>query len=427
MEPIKVILIGAGNRGQAYTNLMRDGHFRVVAVAEPVDVERNMIRDLHGIPEENCYTTWEPLLERPRFADLAIIATVDNLHYAPAMKAIELGYHLLLEKPAAPTARECADIANAAKAKGVKVLVGHVLRYTPFFGYIKNMIDEGKLGRVMTIHHCECVANVHQSHSYVRGNWGNTAESAPMILAKSCHDLDILQWLIGSPCRRVQSFGALSYFRRENAPADAPDYCVDGCPHADTCYYNAVALYKHDSAAPNWSWFKHAATKSPHPTEEDIDWVLRHTQYGKCVFKCNNDVVDHQVVNLQFENGATASFNMSAFNEGGRYIRVMGTDGEVYGDMEENTITYFNFATRQRTVIHPSVQKLSGDIAGGHGGGDKGLVEILYRYLAEDYQGDILSEIGISVRNHLIAFAAEQSRLENCIIDMQEYESTYLM
>ncbi len=419
MKELSVVLIGAGSRGRIYTDNMTDDRFRVVAVADPVKQQRDYIKNLHGISEDMCFDSWEQLLALPKLADVAIIATSDSMHYAPAMKAIELGYHLLLEKPVAPTYAECREMADMAKKKGVKALVCHVLRYTPFFRTIKDYIDEGKLGKVISVHHSECVGNVHQSHSFVRGNWGNEARSSNMLLAKSCHDMDILQWLVGSKCKQVASFGSLSYFKKENAPQGAPEYCIEGCPYGDTCHYNAVKLYLEDEEN---DWFRNAATKMHKPSNSDVEKVLRTTQYGKCVFKCDNDVVDHQTVSLEYENGAVASFNMCAFNQGGRYIRIMGTEGELYGDMEENIIDYYSFATREHTVVNPLSEKLAGDITGGHGGGDAGLVEVLYQYIVQDYDGDMLSEIGISVENHAIAFAAEQARVENRVITMEEFE-----
>ena len=423
MKKLKVVLIGAGNRGRTYTKYMKQSEkFEIVGVAEPLEDRRELVRELHNIPEENCFDTWETLLARPKFADIAIISTSDALHYAPAMKAIELGYNLLLEKPAAPTPEQCADIANAAKAKGVKVLVCHVLRYTVFWGKMKKMIEEGCIGDVMSVHHVECVGNIHQSHSYVRGNWGNTAESSNMLLAKSCHDIDLIQWLIGSKCTHAQSFGSLSYFRRENAPEGAPEYCHEGCPHEADCYYAAQKIYGINARG----WYRGHAIQKPNPTEEMLNEMMRTTQYGKCVFKCNNDVVDHQVVNMEFENGAVASFNMSGFNKGGRQIRIMGTDGELYGSHGDGVFYYYNFKTKETKEIKPSEEAVGESIASGHGGGDGGIVEALYKYIAEGIVDSTLSEIGISVQNHLIVFAAEEARLNKTVVDVQAYTAKYL-
>ena len=418
MKKIKLVVIGAGGRGRTYTSKMDKERFEIVAVAEPNIERRNIFKELHNIPDEMCFDSYEQLLDLPKFADVAMITTTDSLHYAPAMKAIEKGYHLLLEKPVAPTPQECVDIANFAREKGVKVMVCHVLRYTKFFLKIKEMIDNGDLGEVISIHHSENVGNLHHSHSYVRGNWGNSTRSSNMLLAKSCHDIDILQWLIGSKCKNVQSFGLLSHFRSENAPEGAPEYCMDGCPHKDTCYYDTGFIY---AKGVDNNFNRHVFQKSE-VSDEENERVLRSTQYGKCVYKCDNDVVDHQVVNLEYENGTLVSFNMCAFNEGGRYIRVMGTNGEVYGEMDRNTLDYYDFRTREHTTIRPWEKNLTGSIIHGHGGGDDAMVESLYRYIAEDYKDETISEIDISVESHLTVFAAEESRHNNVVVNVNDYK-----
>ncbi len=418
MNPLKVILIGAGDRGRIYVDKMNE-RFQVVGVADPVPELRQFIKEKYGLKEENCFESWDQILAVPKFADIAVISTMDRLHYAPCMKAIEVGYDILLEKPVSPDYQECVAMANAAKEKGTKVLVCHVLRYAPFFMKIKEMIDEGKIGKVLSVHHTECVGHVHQSHSFVRGNWGNSERSSSMILQKCCHDMDIIQWLVGSKCAKVHSFGSLSHFTEENAPEGAPERCDKTCPKYDTCYYNAVKLYVEDEKN---TWFREAATKTSVPSNEEVAEALKTTQYGKCVYKCDNDVVDHQVVNLEFENGAVASFNMSAFNEGGRYIRVMGTDGELSGSIGDMLLEFFDFRTRQKTSIDLVNATASNSIVGGHGGGDQGLINSLYDYITGKCDASQLSVIDISVQNHLISFAAEKSRLENKIIDLREFE-----
>ncbi|MBP3448462.1 MAG: Gfo/Idh/MocA family oxidoreductase [Clostridia bacterium] len=419
MKVLNVILIGAGDRGRIYVNRMPSEKFKVVGVAEPVAKLREYIKETFNLPEEMCFESWEDILAQPKLADVAVISTMDRMHYEPTMKAIEKGYDILLEKPVSPDFNECVAMANAAKEKGTKVLVCHVLRYAPFFMKIKEMIEEGKIGQVLSVHHTECVGHVHQSHSFVRGNWGNSQESSCMILQKCCHDMDIIQWLVGSRCKRVHSFGSLTHFTEENAPKGAPERCDNTCPVYDTCYYNAVKLYLEDEKN---SWFRMAATKKESPTNEDVAEALKTTQYGKCVYKCNNDVVDHQVVNLEFENGAVASFNMSAFNEGGRYIRVMGTDGELSGSIGDMQLDFFDFRTRQKTSIDLENATASNSIVGGHGGGDQGLMNALYDYITGACDGDKLSNIAISVENHLISFAAEKSRLENVIVDLDDFQ-----
>ena len=352
-------------------------------------------------------TAWEQLLAQPKLADLAVIATQDSMHYAPAMKALAAGYDVLLEKPLARTEEECIELREQARKYGRKFMVCHVLRYTPFYSRVKQLIDEGVLGDIVTIVHTEGLGNVHQSHSFVRGNWGNTAKSNFMLLAKSCHDIDLLQWLMKKKCTKIQSFGSLQYFRRENAPADAPERCIDGCPHAETCPYNAVKLYLDDKSN---MWFRTTSTGKVDPTDEDVRYALRHTQYGKCVFQCDNDAVDHQVVNMEFADKSTASFTMSCFNYNGRKSNIMGTKGEMFLDFEGDEIRIFHFEGRWWETIHIN-GRVDGTLVGGHGGGDPGIVNALYDYMTGAKTADEVSEIGISCENTCLVFAAERSRL----------------
>ena len=413
----KVILIGAGSRGNAYTRIGKEiDLFEVVAVAEPVDARRNFVAKRHGLTEENLYTTWEPLIAKGKIADAAIIATMDRDHFAPTMAAIEAGYDILLEKPVSPLPEECRAIEDAAKKKGVKVLICHVLRYTPFFRAMKKMIDDGRVGEVINIEHTEAVGNIHQSHSFVRGNWGNSERSSFMLLQKSCHDMDILQWLVGKNCKRVQSFGSLTYFKRENAPEGAPEFCIDGCPKADTCPYNAVKLYLESDS----TWFRTTSTLNPEPTDADVEKAIRTTNYGRCVFKCDNDVVDHQVVNLEFEGGTICTFTMSAFNTGGRFIRIMGTKGEIVAEAAKPTFIYRNLETREEEELSIENQICNDTITAGHGGGDTGIMYSFYDMLNGKVDKE-LSNIEISVKNHMIAFAAEKSRLEGRIVSLDEF------
>ena len=427
MKKFSVILIGAGGRGTEYVKRMHalPEKYEVIAVAEPLESCRRNIQEMCNIPDEMCFTNWEDILAKPKFADLAIIATMDDLHYAPAMKAIELGYHLLLEKPVAQTAQECADIALAAEKKGVSVLVCHVLRYAPFYKTLKKVLMDGTIGEIMSVIHVEAVGNVHQSHSYIRGDWHDEKETTPMLLAKSCHDLDILQWLLNKPCKKVTSFGDLTYFRAENAPEGAPVRCADGgCPIADTCPYNCIKLYYDDK---DNSWFRRACartvSKNRKPTDEEVLQALKTTDYGLCVFHANNNVVDHQVVNMEFEGGATVQFTMNAFNKGGRYIRLFGTKGEIFAYAADTEITIYTFEDKSTRQIPVEQQEES--ILGGHGGGDDGIVLELYDYLSGNYTGYCAADISRSVKNHLIGFAAEKARHNDSVENIDNYFKSF--
>lgn len=415
MKKLTVATIGAGGRGKAYTDEMFNmpDKYQVVSVTEPVAERREYIKNKFGISDSMCFTNWDDFFKLGKIADLVIIATMDKDHFVPVMRAIELGYDILLEKPVSPSPAECKKMALAAKEKGVKVLVCHVLRYSPIYMAIKKAIDDGLLGNIISVNAEECVGNTHQSHSFVRGNWGNSTKSSPMLLQKCCHDLDIFQWLIGKKIKKVQSFGALTYFNEQNAPEGSPEYCYQGCPASEKCPYNAVKIYR--DMREDWWYAKHAVG-IPDPDEESIDHILKNTQYGKCVFKCDNDVVDHQTLNALYEDDVTLTFTMTAFNRGGRSIHIFGTKGELLAD--EDKISLFDFETRE-TIDIPVVIPNPDNI--GHGGGDYGIVCALYDYISGTYTGNAVSDIGISVENHIAVFAAEKSRLEGTIVDVDEY------
>ena len=418
MEKKTLIVIGCGSRGKGYSDkaLAMNGKFEIVGIAEPILEKQEYFKKKYGVPETRIFNSWEPLLALGKIADAAIISTMDRDHFAPAVEAMRVGYDLLLEKPVCPTADECIELYRIAKELGRRVIVCHVLRYTPFFNALKKLIDSGRIGKVMNIQHIEAVGNTHQSHSFVRGKWGNSERSSCMILQKSCHDMDILQWLIGKKCLSVHSFGELSYFCEKNAPAGAPEFCIDGCPEGENCPYNAVKLYYDDKKN---GWFRGAAANMHEPTDEAVLEAIKTTNWGRCVYRCDNDVVDHQVVNLQFEDGVIASFTMSAFTKGGREIRIMGTEGEMFSTMDSDNITLFDFKTRKTEQI-PIADMLKGNtITEGHGGGDAGIMKAFYDMLCGIDCGN-LSDIEISVRNHMIAFAAEESRLTGMAVKVRD-------
>lgn len=431
MEKLKYILIGAGNRGGTYSaSGFEYGKFEMVAVADPDDFLRNYIGDKYNVPVDKRFRSYEEVLSLEKFADFAMITTQDQLHFAPAMMAIDRGYNLLLEKPIAPTPEECLAIANAAEAKGVRVLVCHVLRYTPFCRKVKEVIASGKLGKIRSVVHSEGVGNIHYSHSYVRGNWRNSETSSDMLLAKSCHDLDLLQWLLGSQCKKVQSFGSQSYFIHENCPEGAPKRCIEGCPHSGECPYDARKIYR-DFSYEEGGWLRCAATAREFPTDEDIDWVLRESKYGRCVFQCDNNVVDHQTVNLEYENGETVVFTMAAFNKGGRRIHIMGTKGELIST-DFNTFSLFLYCDEDKNSpryghnLELNVRTKDGEIeqttSGGHGGGDAGIMHDLWMLLGEGKTTSSISDVRTSANNHLTVFAAEQSRKNGGIlVDVDQF------
>ena len=423
MKQITAILIGAGGRGTTYARKMlaMSEKYKIVAVADPIAEKRRVIKEMFDIPENMCFTDWKDVLTLPKMADMVIIATSDDLHYGPAMKAISLGYDLLLEKPVAQTVRECTDIANAAREKGVSVLVCHVLRYTPFFKKVKSIIESGMIGDVVSVDQIEAVGDIHFSHSFVRGNWHSEKEATPMVLAKTCHDLDMIQWLIDKPCKKVSSFGRLTYFTEKNAPANTPRQCIDGnCPLAETCHYNCEKIYIENTNGLVWKdIFKKQVATHPDFTDEELREALKRTDYGLCVFHANNDMVDNQVVNMEFADGVTAHLTLNAFNSGGRFIRIYGTKGELFAYASGKSIHVFTFADRKSQEIPVEVTEES--IAGGHGGGDYGIVYDMYDYLTGNYVGNSVADIRVSVANHMIGFAAEEARHNDIVVQMDDY------
>lgn len=400
MQLKTAVLIGAGDRGaRAYAPyaLNHPHELKIIAVAEPNEERRNRVIHTHGISEENSFSTWEQILASERIADIAIICTMDRSHYEPTLKALELGYHVLLEKPMSPDPKECILMEQAARKYDRQLTICHVLRYTEFWSTIKKVITEGTIGEVASLQLNENVEIMHMSHSFVRGNWNNKAASSPMILQKSCHDMDIISYVMDKKCERISSYGSLMHFREENAPKNAPKRCLDGCPAELTCPFHAGRYYLGEGKG----WARKF-------TEDDsnagIIKALNETSYGKCVFKSDNDVVDHQVVNMEFKGGATATFSMSGFTrDQTRMVQIMGTKGEIRGNMSENSISIYDFLTKHETTItfdHP---------IGGHGGGDHGIVRSFLREI--DQQNESRSSATASLRSHLMAFAAEQSRL----------------
>ena len=426
MKQLRVIILGAGNRGERYATHMSQmsEQYKIVGMADPDPARRVYFQTAFGVPAENCYESWEQILEQPKMADVAVISMVDHMHYHPALIAIDKGYDLLLEKPVAQTAQECADIANAAREKGVNVLVCHVLRYTPFYGKIKELLMAGTIGQVVSVDQVEGIGNVHFSHSYVRGNWHCEQESTPMLLAKSCHDLDIIQWLLNKPCKKVTSFGSLTHFVPENAPEGAPVRCVDGgCPVGETCPYNCITHYVDFKTNRRRGIITKGIAKGHEATDEEVLQALKTTDYGLCVYHANNDVLDHQVVSMEFEGGITANFTVNAFNKGGRYIRIYGTKGELFAHMADTEIKVFQFEGSKSYTV--PVLETDETINGGHGGGDEGIIRELHQYLSGSYTGYKAADIQISVKNHIIGFAAETARKNGTVEDVSKTIEKY--
>jgi predicted dehydrogenase len=458
-KPISAILIGAGNRGaQAYAPyaLRHPEELRFTAVAEPDSDRRSRFAAQYQIPNENCFESWEPLLARPQFGEAALICTQDWQHTAPAVAALFAGYHVLLEKPMATSAAECRQLVQASETANRQLHICHVLRYTRHFQKLREVIKSGVLGQIIHVSHSENVSWWHMAHSYVRGNWRKGEETSPMILAKCCHDFDILLWMLDRQCLEMSSTGSLAHFRPENAPPGAAVRCLE-CSQAESCPFDAAYIYQ--DMTPFWesfgstarginrlavqSWLKwpglvkaasHMVRRlrlvtqyrgwpvhvlSPDPGPENITEALRSGPYGRCVYHCDNDVVDHQVVNMCFEDQISVTLTMQGFSHyEHRATRIEGSRALLTAEFGAggSRIVTDEHRTERHTVYNTTTNSASG-----HGGGDEGLMSAFIKSI-NDGSREAVTTACQALESHLMAFAAENARLQKRVLTRDEFQ-----
>jgi len=416
MSGIEVALIGAGLRGRYVYSPYAAEHperMRVVAVAEPDPLRREVVARRHELPPERVFSDWEQLLGQPRLAQAVILATGDMAHVEPALAALGQGYHLLLEKPMAPTLEDCVRIVEAAERSQRILQIAHVLRYTSFYGKVLEVLRSGRLGRVRTLDMKEHVAHWHMVHSFVRGKFRNLELAAPIILAKSCHDLDLLVWLLDDVPQRLFSFGGLHHYCAENVPPGAPERCTDGCPVQQSCVHDAASFYldADDEVARAWPWLD----VSPDPTREARRRALETGRYGRCVYRCDNDVPDHQVIQFEFPGGVLASFTMQGLGtHETRTIRATGSEGELRGDLRSGVLE----VTRHGSLDVEQIELAQLEV--GHFGGDLGLLDHFTDVVRREATGEVLTSGRVSLESHLLGFAAERSRLGGVAVELEE-------
>jgi predicted dehydrogenase len=403
---VKLLVVGAGLRGQSYTRRAVQAGAVVAGVAEPDPGRRARFAAEFAVPGEHVFADWRELADRPRLADAAIVATQDRMHAEPTVLLAGQGYDLLLEKPMAPTEAEATRIAEAVERAGVLFAVCHVMRYTAYTQAVLDLVHSGRIGRLVSIQHLEPVGWWHQAHAFVRGNWRDSQQSSPMLLAKSCHDIDWLLYVAGQPARRVSSFGGLAHFRPSEKPAGAAERCLD-CSIEPDCPYSAVRLYLGQPDLDEWP----VTALTPEPTVEAVRAALRTGPYGECVYNGQNDVVDHQVVSIELADGATVSFTMTAFTPfEQRKTRLFGTHGFADGDGERLRVV--DFRTGAEEVI-----SVDGGLSG-HGGGDEALVDA---FVAAVRSGDgtlLRSDAATSLASHRVVWAAERARLTGTVVSL---------
>jgi predicted dehydrogenase len=410
---MKIGLIGAGQRGSIYAGYLHDK--KGAEIGAVVDISKEKLKragERFGTPDDMLFSDFESFAEKKPGLSGVIISTMDRDHYQQAMKCLELGYDILLEKPISPDIEECAQILKKARETKRKVLVCHVLRYTNFFAKIKQILDSGESGKIVTIQHAENIGSFHMAHSFVRGNWRNSDASSPIIMQKSCHDMDILVWLSGSRAKEISSFGNLTYFKRENAPEGSADRCLQ-CPVAGDCRFDVKKAYL--PVRGGWP----AEVICEDQSEEGLLEALKESPYGRCVYKCDNNVCDNQVTNILFENGVTVSFHLSGLtNKMHRTIKIMCEKGEIIGDDYDNTIVVTHYSPNAHYEGESRIINVKSK-EGFHGGGDYGLSVDFYNMLAGE-GCESLSSIDKSVESHLMAYAAERSRTLGQTVYMED-------
>jgi len=412
-KPLRIAVIGAGVRGTGLARKISSSEFAavIVAVAEPDDEKRMSFAIEFNIPGNNIFSGWEDLSHQLDDCDAAIIATLDNQHTGPAIACLNRGWHLLIEKPLAESFKDCLLIDKAKQEADKIVAVCHTLRF--MFGYrkVKQLLEAGTIGQLIHIEHFEAIGNARFVHNYVRGRWAREKNNTFLLLHKCCHDIDYINWLIKEPCLRVSSFGSLKYFTPLNAPAGSTYRCIDKCAVKDTCPYFAVTIYV-DGALEEWPAKDICKV---HTIEAHID-AINNGPYGICAWRANNDVIDHQVVMMEFEGGTTATCTLSGYSAtNGRRIRLQGSHGELLFDEAAGYISIKKFAEKESEIIEIS----SPD---SYHPEDK---EIVNNWLSS-----ILLSTSVSVdtkealRTHAVVFASELSRNEKRVVEMTEYDVT---
>ncbi|MBQ7643334.1 MAG: Gfo/Idh/MocA family oxidoreductase [Clostridia bacterium] len=423
MKKLYAALVGAGNRGQIYADysLERGDELSIVAVVEPNALRRKEAGDKYRLPEERRYADLDGFLKDKIKCDFVINATMDEYHYETAKAIMTAGYDMLLEKPIVNNEKQLSDLKNIADERGTRVLVCHVLRYTPFYRSIKEIINSGRIGEIMTMELDEHVALFHFLDSFVRGKWNSEKKcGSGFLLQKSCHDTDLICWLNGNAKpKRVSSFGSRSQFIPENAPEGATEFCYN-CPHRETCMYSAIKAHLEKDLMPFQTWAELNKPLDQITKEEKAEYLKTH-DYGRCAYNSGGDINDRQVVSVEFDNGSTATFTMvGASHIYGRNIRISGTKGGIYGRFEDGKFTLSTYNNKildwDEEVVDVNKDVVASEKYGGHGGGDYAIMYDAVRYFGGEGASVSVTTIDDSVNGHRIVYAAEKSNKEKTTV-----------
>ncbi|MDD7456554.1 MAG: Gfo/Idh/MocA family oxidoreductase [Bacteroidales bacterium] len=407
--PVRLAAIGLGNRTTKYLNYLLDHpqQGRLTAIVEPDPSRMSEIKSLFGVESGNCFSSTESFFCEKRDVDGVIIGTPDKTHYGIAMDAIGHGYHCLLEKPIATTARECIEVAEAAKKAGVLVCVCYVLRYHPYYHKVKDILDSGELGPIISGSHIENVGIDRMTHSYVRGIFSNSNKSTPLILEKCCHDIDMLIWLMNKHVAKVSSFGSLGWFKSENAPEGSSERCVN-CKIEQDCPFSAVDLYQRRK-----EWISNFVVPNGDTLDNVIAKELREGRYGRCVYHCDNDVADHQTVGLEMAGGVTIGMSIETLTRhDGRATKINCAFGEVFAGGDSVTVTHFS---RSREEKYSFAETLNMPL---HGNADLKIIEDFLQAVQDPENHKLLSPIEEALESHIVCFKIEESRQEGKTIEL---------
>jgi predicted dehydrogenase len=423
-EPIRLAVVGCGPRARVYSSYVKEhpDAARIVAVADPNHARRDAYCDEYGVPPAMRFDRHTDIAARPGLADAVVNCTMDRLHVPIGLPLLEAGFHMLMEKPISPVEREVRDMVAAARRHGRIVMIGHVLRYAPFFTLVKRALVEGRIGDVVAIHSQENVWYWHMAVAFVTGKYNRRDTSSPMLLAKCCHDLDLIAWFMsGVPVKRVASFGSIKQFRPENAPPGSTDRCLNGCAVEPTCNYSARRLYVDHDLGWGGAWESFVEPEKL-MREDKLRSLATDNPHGRCVWRCDNTVVDHQCVIVEWANGVTATHNMwGGASRACRKIMIMGTTGEIEGDLDEGTLTIRNHdpdAERSFRAETIDVRQIDAASVGGHGGGDHRLIADFLARIRGDSASLASTRIEDSLTGHLIAFAADSAMLEHRVVEV---------
>lgn len=408
---LAAVIIGAGARGnRVFAELMQAdqaGRWRVAAVVEPDEGRREAFRRRHELPLERAYRSLDALLAGDRVADVAFICTPDITHYRICADVSMAGYDVLLEKPIATSLPDSLALLDIQQTHGNRIFVAHVLRYSPFFRAVKDIVSSRRYGLVRNIRLTENVGHWHFTHSYVRGSWRRREDAAPIVLTKSSHDLDLIAWLMEEDRPAfVSSFGSLDYFTAVNAPAEAADRCVD-CPLEETCVFSATRFYVHD--APGWPYDVVAPVVPGADVQEARRRAIETGRYGRCVWKSDNDVCDNQTVTIQFESGIHARFGLYGLTaDNTRRLTILMDGAELVGDLRRGDLFLYPLTGRKDDVRARRIRLPP--VADHHGGGDVALLVSLHEHLTEGGHQGLMTSLHGSIASHVLAFLAEESR-----------------